>query len=708
LIAANVRIGDATTGNSITTGTDNILIGDGAGSNLTGGDNNIVLGDFDVSSNNANNEFYVGYGATAIISSSFVNQPAEDETIIESIIYNGSIPPGEFNNGTFDIVSSVTVSQVTFTVNANDLSAALGAIANSGKGNFPALNSGLWYITSFGDDRSLGIFPRNRARIVGFSQIASTITVDTIYASQINRTLSNTLSARFSLQFVDQRIVLPDSRNVRAVGINTNTPRYTLDVQGAKPELANIPTAYVDGSVKVTGNVKVGDGSITLYGEKGLERISIGKALIGVSTDTSATLATNSILSSTAFVENLGIGTNVVSVNVTVGLKTDYDLYHGVGSSSAFLFDNAKTPYFHATPGKVYRFKQSDSSNAGNLLKFYTDQTKTTEVTLGVTTSGVSPGNDGSYVELEMHMDTGAMFYYESENGTYMGNAIIATISNNMTGISTMKFTDIDIRGKIYDNNGSVGAAGSVLSSTGSGVEWTTVASGGGGSGEFNTGITSTVQIYPKSYEYTEFTFPSTSGKRYVIDSINVANVATGNTSINIITSIDQGDKSYIGYNTPIVSGGLVDLLKQPLVAEPSAAIKVWSNNFSYVGSSNIAEMYLNYTEYDDTDYFSVGVGTAGVATTSITGIFTSSTYPSMLQSIRLTNRTDTGDYPISVIITNGLSTTYLAKDLLIPRYASVEILDRPKRMELNGKIEVKVEQTSTIDVFVSGKKISS
>jgi hypothetical protein len=28
--------------------------------------------------------------------------------------------------------------------------------------------------------------------------------------------------------------------------------------------------------------------------------------------------------------------------------------------------------------------------------------------------------------------------------------------------------------------------------------------------------------------------------------------------------------------------------------------------------------------------------------------------------------------------------------------------------MELNGKIEVKVEQTSTIDVFVSGKKISS
>ena len=276
-----------------------------------------------------------------------------------------------------------------------------------------------------------------------------------------------------------------------------------------------------------------------------------------------------------------------------------------------------------------------------------------------------------------------------------------------MTGISTMKFSDIDISGKIYDNNSSVGAAGSVLSSTGSGLEWITPASGGG-SGDFNTGITSTVQIYPKAYEYTEFTFPSTSGKRYVIDYINVANVAAGNTSINIITSIDQGDKSYIAYNTPITSGGSINILKQPIVAEPSADIKVWSTGFGYTGSSNIAEMYVNYTEYDDTDYFSVGVGTEGISTTSITGIFTSTTYPSMLQSIRLTNRTDNGNYPISVIITNGLSTTYLAKNLIIPRYTSVELLDRPNRIELNGKIEVEVGQTSTIDVFVSGKKISS
>jgi len=54
------------------------------------------------------------------------------------------------------------------------------------------------------------------------------------------------------------------------------------------------------------------------------------------------------------------------------------------------------------------------------------------------------------------------------------------------------------------------------------------------------------------------------------------------------------------------------------------------------------------------------------------------------------------------------VTTTYLAKDLIIPRYSVVDILDRPKRVELNGVISVEVSQTSTIDVIISGKQITS
>ena len=77
-----------------------------------------------------------------------------------------------------------------------------------------------------------------------------------------------------------------------------------------------------------------------------------------------------------------------------------------------------------------------------------------------------------------------------------------------------------------------------------------------------------------------------------------------------------------------------------------------------------------------------------------------------MLQRIGFVNRTDTGDYPVSIRVTSGLSTTYLVKDLIVPRYSTVDILDRYKRIETDAKLEVEVGSTGTIDVIVSGRKI--
>jgi hypothetical protein len=251
----------------------------------------------------------------------------------------------------------------------------------------------------------------------------------------------------------------------------------------------------------------------------------------------------------------------------------------------------------------------------------------------------------------------------------------------------------------------TTGATGQVLQSTGVGVTWVT--SSGGGSGEFNTGITSTSQVYPLAYESTVFTFPSTAGKKYIVESINAANISDGER--NIIAALnynDNGDKVHFAYNVPMVPGGSVELLKQPQVANPSDFITMWTNDENYYGKSGAVEVYMTYSEVSDENYFGVGVSTVSIATTALTGILTSTTYPSVIQSIRLTNRTDDGDYPVSVQITNGTSTSYLARDLIIPRYATVEICDRPKRLETNGVIKVGLVVTSTIDISISGKKI--
>ena len=75
-----------------------------------------------------------------------------------------------------------------------------------------------------------------------------------------------------------------------------------------------------------------------------------------------------------------------------------------------------------------------------------------------------------------------------------------------------------------------------------------------------------------------------------------------------------------------------------------------------------------------------------------------------------MTNRTDSGDFPVTIQIVNadGSATTHLAKNLVIPRYASVELLDRPKRLETGSVVKMQtITAANTIDVVVSGKKIT-
>jgi hypothetical protein len=49
-----------------------------------------------------------------------------------------------------------------------------------------------------------------------------------------------------------------------------------------------------------------------------------------------------------------------------------------------------------------------------------------------------------------------------------------------------------------------------------------------------------------------------------------------------------------------------------------------------------------------------------------------------------------------------------LIDNLIVPKYASIELLETPKRLNTNDVIEVQVDETETIDIQISGKKITS
>lgn len=227
-----------------------------------------------------------------------------------------------------------------------------------------------------------------------------------------------------------------------------------------------------------------------------------------------------------------------------------------------------------------------------------------------------------------------------------------------------------------------------------------------GDGGTFNTGITSALSATLTGIGATVLTLPSTAGREYVIHSIHAANVGL-NTEVNVIGAFDfnNAERSYFAYNIPIPTGMAVELLQQPQVLNPSDRIVMRGTDIDRVGINSAVQVYITYEEKISTDYFGLGFGPArGITTTAAVGIYTATTNPSTLQSIRLTNTTDLGGYPVSVTVTSGAITRSLVEDLIVPKYASIELLETPKRLNVNDVLRVRVDQLSTIDVQISGK----
>lgn len=110
------------------------------------------------------------------------------------------------------------------------------------------------------------------------------------------------------------------------------------------------------------------------------------------------------------------------SIAVTVASKTANHRYPG-GSTSAYYFDGIESPYFSFYPGKVYKFDQSDSTNASHRLAFYLDAAKTQAYNTDVDTSAANAGSAGAYTQITTTESTPSILYYQCVNHSLMGNA---------------------------------------------------------------------------------------------------------------------------------------------------------------------------------------------------------------------------------------------------------------------------------------------
>ena len=133
---------------------------------------------------------------------------------------------------------------------------------------------------------------------------------------------------------------------------------------------------------------------------------------------------------------------------VTVATKTAAHRYNGSGSSNGYVIDGKEAPFLTLTPGRTYKFDQSDNTNSGHPLRFYLESNKTTAYTSNVTTNGTA-GSSGAYTQIVVGDTTPIVIHYQCSSHSLMGNGIATNSATaTVTLLSSLSVTgNMDVTG---------------------------------------------------------------------------------------------------------------------------------------------------------------------------------------------------------------------------------------------------------------------
>ena len=112
------------------------------------------------------------------------------------------------------------------------------------------------------------------------------------------------------------------------------------------------------------------------------------------------------------------------------------------------------------------------------------------------------------------------------------------------------------------------------------------------------------------------------------------------------------------------------------------------------------------YQTTTDTSYQNGTSAGVGVGTTATVYYGTGNIYPSVIQSIRVANLTDIGDYPVWVGIGNSDTVfNWLAYNMIIPKNSSIELCEAPKRIGIGQSIFAYSDTLNAIEIQIAGKQ---
>ena len=509
-------------------------------------------------------------------------------------------------------------------------------------------------------------------------------------------------------------------------GNNTSGVQYGVQIEGTSAVNAGLSIVrnsndandggIILGKTRATSNggntaVQAGDdlGNLTFAGSDGTSLLFgaevFAEVQTGVGNDdlpTDLIFKTNGGSTSTA--ERLRITSDG---KVGIGEDSPDELLHiaSTGTAKFRLTDN-RTSISAGSQYGVIQFEQRDSNTPGVSVEVASVMVDTTN---GATALQIKTGTPSTITERLRIGSAGQIGIAGANYGTAgqviksggSGAAVAwgdATVGVSSAGTSIGNATALNFIG-----------AGNTFAVNGSTIDISIAGGGGGGgSGDFNTSLSGEFYGNVIGIGATVFTFPSTAGIKYILRSLLATNVSTAATDVNVIGAFDfnGGERSYFGYNIPLPVGMAAEMLKEPQIMNPSDKILMRSTDIDRNGVDSAVQYYGVYETLESgTDYTGVGLGTATLNNTSLNTIYTSSgSVPSVIQSIRIANVTDSGPKPISVY----MNSHKWVDNLVIPKYGSVEICDKQKRIPAGATIKVQLDEASSMGVQLSAKKIAA
>ena len=509
--------------------------------------------------------------------------------------------------------------------------------------------------------------------------------------------------------------------------IETSGNLYFTNTRVYSNVLALLPTLAGD-NITIAANGRISSTASGSANPLATSIVGLNTANVTESTSnlyfTNARVYSNIVTTLATFTGNISAG-NIISGGATGGSLTGANLL-STNNISSLNWIGLYTANVIETSGNLYFTNARVYSNVISLLSTYTGNINAGNITMtggSVTGANLISANN---------IFTGNLTTGGATGGSITGANLIT--SNNIT-VTTLIATNVNIIGGITDTTGILsitttggtnanieltangtgrigldgmywpnadGTAGQILQTSGTGdLSWTTP-SAGGGSGLFNSSITSSNNYLATNTLSNAIVFSTKS----ILHSVYITNIDTvGTANIGVTATIlGGGTNAPMLFNMPLPYRSSFEALKKPKVVNAGDAIQIQGLE-NGVGVNNDVHATIVYEEITSGTY--TGINSNIATPYANVDIFTAAS-ASIIESVMVSSTNNLGNIPITVTVTNSSNVIqgYMAYTLLVPVGATIELCEKPRRIASGHKIQAYTNAANAIAIFVAAKAV--